>query len=79
MSKKITIPAIFASLIIGYLMALAGSQSSVEFNGWPLFAVCASISFLLHWLIFIPSYGFQTEHYFLAQPFHMLPSIHLLQ
>ena len=64
MSKKITIPAILASLIIGYLMALAGSQGSVEFNGWPLFAVCASISFLLHWLIFIPSYGFQTEHYF---------------
>lgn len=64
MSKKITIPAIIASLIIGYLIALAGSQSSVYFNGWPLFAICASVSYLLHWLIFIPSYGFQTEHYF---------------
>ena len=64
MSKKITIPAIIASLIIGFLMALAGSQGSVEFNGWPLFAVCASVSYLLHWLIFIPSYSFQTEHYF---------------
>ena len=64
MSKKITIPSIIASLIIGFLIALAGSQGSVEFNGWPLFAVCASVSYLLHWLIFIPSYSFQTEHYF---------------
>jgi steroid 5-alpha reductase family enzyme len=64
MSKKITIPTIIASLMIGYLIALAGSQSSVEFNGWPLFTICASVSYLLHWLIFIPSYHFQTEHYF---------------
>ena len=64
MSKKITISAIIASLIIGYLIALAGSQGSVQLNGWPLFAVCASVSYLMHWLIFIPSYSFQTEHYF---------------
>jgi len=64
MSKKITISAIIASLIIGSLIALAGSQGSAQLNGWSLFAVCASVSYLLHWLIFIPSYSFQTEHYF---------------
>ena len=64
MKKTITIPAIIASIIIGYLLALAGSQGSEEFNGLSLFAVCASVSYLMHWLIFIPSYAFQTEHYF---------------
>jgi len=26
--------------------------------------VCGAIGFILHWAIFIPSYAFQTEHYF---------------
>ncbi|GIT21420.1 MAG: hypothetical protein CM1200mP40_11020 [Gammaproteobacteria bacterium] len=30
----------------------------------PLFAICASIGFLLHWIVFVPSFIFQTEHYF---------------
>ena len=64
MKKTITIPAIIASIVIGYLLALAGSQGSEEFNGLSLFAVCASVSYLMHLLIFIPSYAFQTEHYF---------------
>ena len=64
MKKTITIPAIIASIVIGYLLALAGSQGSEEFNGLSLFAVCASVSYLMHWLIFIPSYAFQTEQYF---------------
>ena len=45
-------------------MALAGSQGSITFNGLPSFALAASIGFILHWLIFIPSYIYQTEHYF---------------
>ena len=64
MSKKITIPAIFASILIGYLIALAGSQGSAEYAGLSLFAICASVSYLLHWIIFVPSFIGQTEHYF---------------
>ena len=30
----------------------------------PLFAICASVGFILHWTVFIPSYLLQTEHYF---------------
>ncbi len=30
----------------------------------PLFMICASIGFILHWLVFIPAYIYQTEHYF---------------
>jgi len=43
---------------------LAGSPGSTTFNGLPSFALAASIGFILHWLIFIPSYIYQTEHYF---------------
>ena len=64
MSKTITIPAIIASILIGYLIALAGSQGSTEYAGLSLFAICASVSYLLHWIIFIPSFIGQTEHYF---------------
>ncbi len=52
------------SLVLGYLIIAAGSQGSVMIGDWPLFAVCGAIGFILHWIIFIPSYWFQTEHYF---------------
>jgi steroid 5-alpha reductase family enzyme len=55
---------IVASLIIAVLILTAGSQGSVSFGGYPLFALCGSIGFALHWALFIPSYAFKTEHYF---------------
>ena len=64
MSNNASILAIFVSLILGILIAFTGSQNSVITNGYPLFAICAVIGFLLHWTIFIPSFAFQTEHYF---------------
>jgi steroid 5-alpha reductase family enzyme len=45
-------------------IALAGSQGSIEASGLPLFLICASVGFILHWIIFVPSFIFQTEHYF---------------
>ena len=45
-------------------LAWAGSQGSVYVPRVPLFAICASIGFLLHWIVFVPSFIFQTEHYF---------------
>ena len=55
---------ITATLLISAGIALAGSQSSISFGPYPLFALCAAVGFLLHWAIFIPSFLFQTEHYF---------------
>lgn len=45
-------------------LAVAGSAGSVGVSGLPLFALCAAIGMLLHWLVFVPSYLAQTEHYF---------------
>lgn len=55
---------ILAVLIVSAALAWAGAQGSVVFNDLPLFFLCACVGFILHWLVFIPSYWFQTEHYF---------------
>ena len=64
MSTKVAAIAIVISLIISALLINAGSQGSIVVNGWPLFALCAPIAFLLHWTFFIPSYILRTDHYF---------------
>ena len=64
MKKRVTIPSTILSILIGVLIAMAGSDGSETYNGISLFIICASVSFVLHWIIFIPSFAFQTEHYF---------------
>ena len=56
--------AIVVALILSMLIAIAGSNNSALFDGMPIFMLCASVGFVLHWLGFIPAYLFQTEHYF---------------
>ena len=64
MSNAASILSILVCLALGAIVALAGSPGSITFNGLPSFALAASIGFILHWFIFIPSYIYQTEHYF---------------
>ena len=64
MSQSKSIIGIIISLIIASLILLAGSQGSVIMSGLPLFLICGAIGFILHWAVFMPSYAFQTEHYF---------------
>ena len=64
MKKAHTIIGIIISLVIGALVILAGSHGSIPVAGQPLFALCGVIGFALHWSVFVPSYIFQTEHYF---------------
>ena len=64
MSNAASIFSILACLAFGAIMALAGSPGSITLYGLPSFALAASVGFILHWLIFIPSYIYQTEHYF---------------
>ena len=64
MSQSKSIIGIIISLVIASLILLAGSQGSVIMSGLPLFLICGAIGFILHWAVFMPSYAFQTEHYF---------------
>ena len=49
----------FASLI-----ALGGSHNSLTYNGYPILYFCMGASFLIHWIIFIPSFLAKTEKFY---------------
>jgi steroid 5-alpha reductase family enzyme len=51
-------------LVLAALIAWAGSQGGAVVFGIPLFALCVALAFIIQWLVFIPSYIFQTEKYF---------------
>ena len=55
---------ILAILSTSAAIVFAGSQGSWAVSTIPLFFICASVGFILHWIVFIPSYLLQTEHYF---------------
>ena len=55
---------ILAVLLISGGLAGAGSQGSVSVPLVPLFAISASNCILLHWILIVPSFMFQTELYF---------------
>ena len=51
-------------ILIGYLVALAGSQGGATLGGIPIFTLVVGLAFLIQWLVFIPAYIFQTEKFF---------------
>ena len=51
-------------ILIGLLMALAGSQGGAVIFGIPVFALSVGLVFLIQWLAFIPAYLLQTEKFF---------------
>ncbi len=51
-------------ILIGILVALAGSQGGASIAGVPLFAFSVGLAFLIQWLVFIPAYLAQTEKFF---------------
>ena len=50
-------------MLIG-LIAVSMSSRSIEFEGIPVVFLCAFIAIGIQWIVFIPSYIAQTEHYF---------------
>ena len=51
-------------IVIGALVALAGSQGGATLGGVPVFAIIVGLAFLIQWLVFIPSYLLQTEKFY---------------
>jgi len=56
--------AIAVTLLVAAGIGWAGSQDGRLFEGVPLFAVLGLVAFLIQWMVFVPSYIAQTEHYF---------------
>ncbi len=55
---------ISASVAIGALVILAGSQGSRTVGSVAVFAVCGMIAYLINWLVFVPSNRAKTEQYY---------------
>jgi steroid 5-alpha reductase family enzyme len=51
-------------VLIGLLVAAAGSQGGGQVAGLPVFALVVGLAFLIQWLVFIPAYWRQTEKFF---------------
>jgi steroid 5-alpha reductase family enzyme len=51
-------------LLIATGLAFAGSQGGFTVNGFPLYALCVILAFVIQWIAFIPAYMNQTESFF---------------
>ena len=51
-------------MVIGALVALAGSDGSATVRWMPVFALGALLAYAINWVVFIPSNRNKTEHYF---------------
>ena len=51
-------------ILVGLLVAWAGSQGGGAVAGIPVFALAVGLAYLIQWLVFIPSYLRQTEKFF---------------
>jgi steroid 5-alpha reductase family enzyme len=51
-------------VIIGLLLAIAGSQGGTSFGGIPVFGLSVGLAFLIQWLAFIPAFRLQTEKFY---------------
>lgn len=59
-----SVAGMVVALLVGALVAAAGSSGSVTFAGIPVFALCAALAFIVQWLAFIPAWLNRTELYY---------------
>lgn len=52
------------AVVVGLLVAIAGTQGGATLRSFPLFALAAAAAFLIQWLAFIPAFKAQTEKYY---------------
>ncbi|MFT4572506.1 MAG: hypothetical protein ACI8TX_003684 [Hyphomicrobiaceae bacterium] len=62
--EKQALSALPLILAIGAALGWAGSQGSLRIDGWPVFAICGFLCFLLNWVVFVHAYAAQTERFF---------------
>jgi steroid 5-alpha reductase family enzyme len=59
-----SLAAIAGALLLAGAVAWAGSQNGVTVGSLPLFAFAATFAFVVQWVVFVPCYMAQTEHYY---------------
>ncbi len=51
-------------ILFAYAIAFSGSGNSAKYNGYSILFLCMTVSFLVHWIVFIPSYLAKTEKFY---------------
>ncbi len=59
-----SIIGILAVTLVGFGLALAGSQGGAKVGGLPLYALGVILAFAINWIAFIPAYLLRTEKFF---------------
>ena len=63
-SDRNALVALPVVVLIAALFAVAGSQGGAKVGGFPVFALCVLLAFVIQWVAFIPAYLLQTERFF---------------
>ncbi|MEM7141875.1 MAG: DUF1295 domain-containing protein [Actinomycetota bacterium] len=58
------IRGIVVCLILGTLLALAGSDGGAEAGSIPVFALVVGLAYVINWVVFVPSFLNHTERFF---------------
>jgi steroid 5-alpha reductase family enzyme len=53
-----------AAVVVGALWAFAGSDGGDRVGGLAVFALAVIVAFVINWIVFVPSFSAQTEHYY---------------
>ncbi|MEM8548152.1 MAG: DUF1295 domain-containing protein [Pseudomonadota bacterium] len=56
--------AIAIAVALGAFVGWAGSDGSVYWQSWPVFAFCALLAFVINWVVFLPSAALKTEKFY---------------
>ena len=62
--QRRSVIGIIASLLIGGLVILAGSDGSTQIGPIAVFAVCGLVAYAINWIAFVPAMRAQTERYY---------------
>lgn len=63
-NSKRSVIGISVALVLAAVMAWAGSRHGVEYKGAPVFLICVFLAFVINWIVFVPQYLAQSEHYY---------------
>lgn len=55
---------ITVAVVIGALVAWAGSDGSAQLLGLPVFALCGALAYLVNWVAFVPANAAKTERFY---------------
>lgn len=62
--RQTSVIGIVASVVVGALVSLAGSDGSSQVGSIAVFALCGIAAYVINWIVFVPSNAAQTEHYY---------------